>query len=73
VLVLISKMMIAVAIAGLLRCSGKFRRMSRRLDEQVYAVLKRIMRATEEAGFPAHTVPVLMLLTFMAFITAAVR
>jgi hypothetical protein len=76
---ILSKILIAVAVAGLLRCSGKFRRMSRELDEKVFADIRRIMHATEEHGYPPQLVPLLMLLTALAFMlsayvtTAAVR
>jgi hypothetical protein len=76
---ILSKILIAVAVVGLLRCSEKFRRMSRELDEKVFADIRKIMHATEEHGYPPHLVPLLMLLTAFAFIlsayvtTAAVR
>jgi hypothetical protein len=41
--------------------------MSRELDEQALSVLKRAMHASEERGYPAHTVPLLMLLTALFF------
>ena len=74
-----SKILIAISVLGLLRCSESFRRMSSELDEQVFAALKRIMRTTEESGYPPHLIPLLMLLTVLTFMlsayvtTAAVR
>jgi len=76
---ILSKILIAVALVGLLRCSEKFRRMSRETDEQVFSAVKKIMRATEEVGYPPHVIPLLMLLTALCFMltgfvtTAAVR
>jgi hypothetical protein len=76
---ILSKILIAVALVGLLRCSERFRRMSRELDEQVFAAMKKIMHTTEEHGYPPHLIPLLMLLTALFFImsayvtTAAVR
>jgi hypothetical protein len=63
--------MIAVSIAGLLRCSAGFRRMSRELDEQAYGSLKKIMHATEDRGYPRHLVPTLILLTALCFMLSS--
>ena len=71
VLLIVSKILIAISIAGLLRCSSQFRRMSRELDEQALAVLKRAMHATEESGYPPHLVPLLMLLTALCFMLSS--
>ena len=75
-LLILSKLMIAISLAGLLRCSGKFRSMSRELDEQAFTALQRIMHATEDSGYPPQVVPILMLLTALwymlsLFVTAA--
>jgi hypothetical protein len=68
---ILSKILIAVALVGLLRCSEKFRCMSRELDEQALAAMKKIMHATEEHGYPPHLIPLLMLLTALSFIMSA--
>jgi hypothetical protein len=60
-------MLIAVSLVGLLRCSITFRTMSRELDQQAFAALKRIMRATEESGYPPQLIPLLILLTALSF------
>jgi hypothetical protein len=62
-----SKILITISVLGLLRCSGKFRRMSSELDEQVFAAVRRIMHTTEESGYPPHLIPLLMLLTALTF------
>ena len=78
-MLILSKILIAVSIAGLLRCSSKFRRMSRELDEQVFSVLKHAMRASEDSGYPSQLIPLLILMTALCFMlcayvtTAAVR
>ena len=41
--------------------------MSRDLDEQAFAAIRRIMRATEESGYPAPLIPILILLTAFSF------
>jgi hypothetical protein len=41
--------------------------MSRELDDQALAALKRIMNASEEYGYPRELIPVLMLLTALSF------
>ena len=66
-LLILSKILIVVSVVGLLRCSEKFRRMSREMDEQVFTALKRIMRATEDSGYPRHLIPVLIALTALMF------
>jgi hypothetical protein len=71
VVLLLSKILIIVSVVGLLRCSGQFRLMSRELDDQAFAALKRIVHASEEHGYPAHLVPLLMLLTAVFFVIAS--
>jgi len=46
--------------------------MSRELDDSALSAMKRIMRTTEDAGFPPETVPVLILLTALIIVTAGV-
>ena len=67
-MLIISKLLMLIAAIGLLRCSVKFRSMSREVDEQAMAALKRIMRATEDAGYHPHLFPLLMLLTALCFL-----
>jgi len=64
---ILSKFLVAISLAGLLRCSGKFRSMGRELDEQAFTALRRIMDATEDCGYPPQVVPLLMLLTALCF------
>ena len=64
---ILSKILIIVSVVSLLRCSEKFRSMSRELDEQAFTALRRIMHATEDRGYPPQLVPVLMLLTALSF------
>jgi len=44
--------------------------MSRELDEIAMSALKRFMRIAEESGFPPEIIPLLMLLTALAFIVS---
>ena len=64
---ILSKILIIVAAVGLLRSSPAIRDMSRDLDEQAFAAIRRIMRATEESGYPAPLIPLLILLTAFSF------
>jgi len=64
---ILSKLLIGISLLGLLRCSEKFQGMSRELDEQAFTALRRIMRATEDCGYPRHLVPLLILLTALSF------
>jgi hypothetical protein len=41
--------------------------MSREFDEQAFAALKRVMRATEESGYPPQLIPILIFLTAISF------
>jgi len=65
---LLAKILLVVAVVGILRSSSRFRSMSRELDEQALTALKRIMRATEECGYPPVLIPLLMLLTALTFL-----
>jgi len=67
----LSKLLIAIAMVGLLHCSQTFRSMSRQLDEQALAALRRIMIATEECGYPPQLIPLLILLTAISFALSA--
>jgi len=67
VIIILSKVLIAIALTGLLRCSATFRSMSRQLDEQAFTALRSIMDATEERGYPPQLIPLLMLLTALCF------
>lgn len=65
--IVLSKLLIIVAVVGILRTSAWFQSMSRELDERAFAALKRIMNATEEYGYPRELIPLLMLLTALSF------
>jgi len=65
--IILCQLIIAISVAGLLRCSPKFRSISRELDEQAFAALRSIMHATEERGYPPQVIPLLMLLTALCF------
>jgi hypothetical protein len=67
VLLFLTKIVIIVAAVGLLRSSPAIQSMSRDVDEQAFAVLRRIMRVTEECGYPAPLIPILILLTAFSF------
>ena len=66
-MLVLSKVLIIVATVGLMRSSPAIQTMSRDLDEQAFAALRRIMRATEECGYPAPLIPLLILLTAFSF------
>lgn len=66
------KFLIIACVVGMLRTSGRFQAMSRELDESALSALKRAMSAAEESGFHPETIPLLMLLTALAFIYAAI-
>jgi len=64
---ILTKVLIIVAVVGLMKSTPGIQSMSRELDEQAFAVLRRIMRATEDSGYPAPFIPLLMLLTALSF------
>jgi hypothetical protein len=57
------KLLMTLSVVGILRSSQRFRDMSQDLDEAAYASIRKIMRASEECGYPPETLPVLMMLT----------
>jgi len=63
----LTKLLIIFAAVGLMKSSPAIQRMSRELDERVFAALKRIMRATEESGYPPEIIPLLIVLTALTF------
>jgi len=63
----LTKILIIVAAVGLLRSSPTIQSMSRDFDERAFAALSRIMRITEECGYPATLIPLLILLTAFSF------
>jgi hypothetical protein len=68
---ILSKILIVISLTGLLRCSARFRQVGSELDEQVFAVLRRAMRATEDQGYPPQLLPLLILLTALSFLLSA--
>jgi hypothetical protein len=69
---LFMKIMIVVCVVGMLRCSPRFQNMSRELDDTAIAAMKRLIQTAEESGFPPSTIPILILLTALAFMSIAV-
>jgi hypothetical protein len=67
----LAKLLIIVAVLGLLRTSQRFQSMSREVDERAFAALKRLMVATEECGYPPQLIPLLMLLTALSFMLSS--
>ena len=66
-MLILSKILIAIALTGLVRCSSTFREKSREFDERALAALKQIMHTTEESGYPPQLIPLLILLTAFSF------
>jgi hypothetical protein len=64
---LVLKLLIVVAVVGILRSSDRFQSMSRELDDSAISAMKRVMSAAEESGFPPEIIPLLMLLTALTF------
>lgn len=66
-MVVLLKLLIVIAVVGLLRSSETFRRKSREFDEAALVSLERMVRATEESGFAPETIPL-----FIALLTIVV-
>ena len=66
-MLILTKILIIVAAVGLMRSSPAIRNMSAEMDQQAFAALRRIMRVTEECGYPASLIPILILLTAFSF------
>ena len=66
-MLILAKILIIVAAVGLLRSSPTIQAMSRDWDEKAFTALRRIMRVTEECGYPAPLIPLLILLTAFSF------
>lgn len=66
-MLILSKILISISLVGLLRCSSTFREKSREFDELAFAALRRIMRATEDSGYPPQLIPFLIILTAVSF------
>ena len=67
-MIVLLKLLVVVSVVCILRSSEKFRTMSRELDEAALVSLQRIIYATEEAGYPAEMIPLLIALSTIAFI-----
>lgn len=66
-MLILSKLLIAISLVGLVRCSPTFMAQSREFDERVFAALRRIMRITEDTGYPPQLIPFLIILTAVSF------
>jgi hypothetical protein len=67
-MVVFLKLLIVVAVVGILRSSETFRRKSREFDEAALVSLERMVRATEESGFAPETIPLFIALTTIVVI-----
>ena len=70
-LLFLTKVLIIVAVVGLLRSWPAIQNMSRETDERAFAALRRIMRATEECGYPPQIIPFLIILTALSFMLSS--
>jgi hypothetical protein len=61
------KLLIVVAVVSILRSSQRFRTMSRELDQSALDSLQKIMRASEESGYPAELIPLMIALSTIMF------
>lgn len=64
---MLTKVLIVLAVAGLLETSKRFRTMRRNLDEQALLCLKRAVRVAEDYGYPPEAIPMLVLLILLSW------
>ena len=64
---IVLKLLIVVAVVNLLRSSQRFREMSAEFDEAALGSLRKIMRVSEESGYPPAAIPLLILLSTIMF------
>ena len=67
-MIVLVKLLIVVAVVNLLWCSQRFRTKSREFDEAAFDSLQKIMRASEESGYPSELIPLLIGLSAIMFI-----
>jgi|SwirhirootsSR1_FD_contig_31_4401013_length_478_multi_4_in_0_out_0_1 hypothetical protein len=77
-MMILLKLVIVVAVVGLLRSLKWFRNLSREMDEAAYTSVRKIMRASEEYGYPPEAGPlfivvVALILTLMLPLTPFFR
>jgi len=72
-MIILSKLLLVVSVAGLLQCSAKFRKASRAFDQEALATLKQVMSVTESMGYPSQLAPVLILLGALFYMLAGAR
>jgi hypothetical protein len=63
----LAKLLIIASVIMLLKSNSRFQTLSRELDETALLALKRMMRVSEDYGYPPAFVPVLTLLTALSF------
>jgi len=66
-MIVLAKLLIVVAIVNLLWCSERFRTKSREFDDAALDSLQKIMRASEESGYPSEMIPLLIALSAIMF------
>jgi hypothetical protein len=66
-MIVLVKLLIVVAIVNLLWCSERFRTKSREFDDAALDSLQKIMRASEESGYPSEMIPLLIALSAIMF------
>ena len=66
-MIIVLKLLIVIAVVNLLRSSQKFREKSAEFDEAALGSLKKIMRVSEESGYPPLAIPLLILLSTIMF------
>ena len=61
------KLLIVMAVVSVLRSSERFRTMSRELDQAALDSLQKIMRASEESGYPSELITLMIALSAIMF------
>jgi len=66
-MIVLLKLLVVMAVVSVLWSSERFRTKSREFDEAAFDSLQKIMRATEESGYPSELVPLLIGLSAVMF------
>lgn len=66
-MIVLLKVLVVMAVVSVLWSSERFRTSSREFDDAALDALQKIMRASEESGYPSEIVPLLIGLSAVMF------
>jgi len=63
----LAKLLLIASVIMLLKTHSRFQTMGRQLDETALLALRRMMRVSEDHGYPPAFIPILTLVTALTF------